>query len=106
MFVAEEQRNIFYKFIYDHLDDNGIVLIISMEDGINTYKSDINKAFNKVVRENINTKKQKIVTNISCNIVDIDTIKEAIKRNIDRFLDNFYFQIIKEEYKNNKEKSN
>lgn len=81
MFVVEEHRNKFYKFIYNHLDDNGIALIISMGDGINTYKSDINKAFNKVVRENINTKKQIIVVNTSCNIVDLETIKKEIKRN-------------------------
>ena len=81
MFLKEEHRNLFYKFIYEHLNDNGIALVISMGDGTSTYKSNIDDAFKKVVRKNINTNKEIMVTNTSCNIVDFATFKEEIIRN-------------------------
>ena len=81
MFLKEEHRNLFYKFIYEHLNDNGIALVISMGDGTSTYKSNIDDAFKKVVRTNINTNKEIIVTNTSCNVVDFTTFKEEIIRN-------------------------
>ena len=81
MFLKEEHRNLFYKFIYEHLNNNGIALVISMGDGTSTYKSNIDDAFKKVVRKNINTNKEIMVTNTSCNIVDFATFKEEIIRN-------------------------
>ncbi len=81
MFLKEEHRNLFYKFIYEHLNDNGIALVISMGDGTSTYKSNIDDAFKKVVRKNINTNKEIMVTSTSCNIVDFATFKEEIIRN-------------------------
>ena len=81
MFLKEEHRNLFYKFIYEHLNDTGIALVISMGDGTSTYKSNIDDAFKKVVRKNINTNKEIMVTSTSCNIVDFDTFKEEIIRN-------------------------
>ena len=48
MFLKEEHRNLFYKFIYEHLNNNGIALVISMGDGTSTYKSNIDDAFKKV----------------------------------------------------------
>ena len=41
----------------------------------------IDDAFKKVVRKNINTNKEIMVTNTSCNIVDFATFKEEIIRN-------------------------
>ena len=81
MFLKEEHRNLFYKFIYEHLNDTGIALVISMGDGTSTYKSNIDDAFKKVVRKNINTNKEIMVTSTSCNIVDFATFKEEIIRN-------------------------
>lgn len=34
MFITKEHRNKFYNFIYNHLNENGIALILSMGDGI------------------------------------------------------------------------
>ena len=65
----------------DKLNNNGIALVISMGDGTSTYKSNIDDAFKKVVRKNINTNKEIMVTNTSCNIVDFATFKEEIIRN-------------------------
>ena len=77
MFLKEEHRNLFYKFIYEHLNDNGIALtyLYKLRDNI------IDDAFKKVVRKNINTNKEIMVTNTSCNIVDFATFKEEIIRN-------------------------
>ena len=58
MFVLDEHRNKFYNFIYDHLKDNGIALIISMGDGILEINSDLEKAFDDTKRVNINTNKE------------------------------------------------
>ena len=58
MFVIESDRKRFYDFIYGHLKDDGIALIIAMGDGICEYQSDINDAFNDVERININTGKK------------------------------------------------
>ena len=72
MFLLSSDRNKFYKFIYDHLEDDAYALIISMGDGIKEYKSDINKAFNISKRLNINNKKEVNVVETSCNIKNKD----------------------------------
>ena len=46
MFLLDSDRNKFYKFIYNHLEDNGYALIISMGDGVKEYKSLSLLAFN------------------------------------------------------------
>ena len=43
--------------------------------------SKFDDAFKKVVRKHINTNKEIMVTNTSCNIVDFATFKEEIIRN-------------------------
>jgi len=57
MFVSDNHRNLFYQFIKEHLNDNGIVLIITMGDGIEEYSSDISTSFHQTIRKNINNKK-------------------------------------------------
>lgn len=81
MFTEKTHRNKFYGFIYNHLEDDGISLIITMGDGINTYKSNTKDAFKKVKRTNINTGKQIEVAMTSCFIMDIDTLTKEIKDN-------------------------
>lgn len=68
MFVIESDRKKFYDFIYGHLKDDGIALIIAMGDGICEYQSDINDAFNDVERININMGKKVMVANTSCKV--------------------------------------
>ena len=51
MLVIDDDRNGFYRFIYEHLNDNGIALICSMGDGIKESASDISKAFDIVERD-------------------------------------------------------
>lgn len=81
MFTKKVHRNKFYSFIYEHLTDNGIALIITMGDGINSYKSNTKDAFKKVNRININTGKQMKVAMTSCFIVDTNTFTKEINDN-------------------------
>ena len=39
MLVLDEDRNNYYKFIYNHLKQNGYALILSMGDGKKEFKS-------------------------------------------------------------------
>ena len=81
MFVLDEHRNKFYNFIYDHLKDNGIALIISMGDGVLEINSDLEKAFDDTKRVNINTSKEIIVASTSCRVKKIDEMKKEIQLN-------------------------
>ena len=81
MFVLDEHRNKFYNFIYDHLKDNGIALIISMGDGVLEINSDLEKAFDVTKRVNINTNKEIMVASTSCRVKKIDEMKKEIHLN-------------------------
>ena len=81
MFVLDEHRNKFYNFIYDHLKDNGIALIISMGDGVLEINSDLEKAFDDTKRVNINTNKEIMVASTSCRVKKIDEMKKEIQLN-------------------------
>lgn len=81
MFVLDEHRNKFYNFIYDHLKDNGIALIISMGDGVLEINSDLEKAFDDTKRVNINTNKEIMVASTSCRVKKIDEMEKEIKLN-------------------------
>lgn len=81
MFVNKEHRNKFYNFIYNHLEDNGSALIMTMGNGIDEYKTDINTSFDDVKRTIINSNKKINVATTSCNIVNWKTFEEEILNN-------------------------
>ena len=81
MFVNKEHRNKFYKFIYNHLNEIGSALIVSMGDGIKEYKSDINKSFDDVERVVINNDKKVNIAATSCNIVNWNTFEKELLSN-------------------------
>lgn len=81
MFVLDEHRNKFYNFIYNHLKDNGIALIISMGDGVLEINSDLEKAFDDTKRVNINTNKEIMVASTSCRVKKMDEMKKEIQLN-------------------------
>ena len=87
MFVEDNHRNSFYKCIYNHLEDDGIALIICMGDGVKEYKSNIEEAFNDVKRINTNNNVLVNVVSTSCCIKNIDNIKEEIENNELKILD-------------------
>lgn len=87
MFVEDNHRNSFYKCIYNHLEEDGIALIISMGDGVKEYKSNIEEAFNDAKRINTNNNVLVNVVSTSCCIKNIDNIKEEIENNELKILD-------------------
>ena len=87
MFVEDNHRNSFYKCIYNHLEEDGIALIICMGDGVKEYKSNVEDAFKDTIRFNINSKKEVKVVNTSCSIKSIDNIKKEIENNELKILD-------------------
>lgn len=83
MFVEEHHRKKFYDFIYEHLSKDGKALIISMGNGEDEYKSDINMAFDEVERTNINSNEKVTVASTSCCIKSIpNMIKEIENSNL------------------------
>lgn len=81
MFIDKKDRNKFYNFIHEHLNKSGYSLIISMGDGITNYKTEKKDSFNKSYKINMNNNKKYLITNTSCNIVDINTLKKEITLN-------------------------
>lgn len=81
MFIDKKDRNKYYNFIYNHLNNNGYSLIISMGDGITNYKTKKKDSFNRDYKININDNKKYLITNTSCNIVDINTLTKELTNN-------------------------
>ena len=54
MLVDNSDRKAFYKFIREHLNDDGLALICSMGDGLTEAESDISEAFDMVERNHEN----------------------------------------------------
>lgn len=48
MFIDENHRRKFYKFIYEHLNKDGKALIIAMGDGVKEYSTHIQDAFKEL----------------------------------------------------------
>ena len=84
MLVLDEDRDKFYQYIYNHLEDKGYSLILSMGNGKDNSKTDIDKAFDNVKRRHQELDEEIDIVATSCRIVDFDTIfKEAKKNNLD-----------------------
>ncbi len=78
MLVLDEDRNNFYKFIYNHLEDSGHALILTMGDGIKESKSNIEKAFDNVKRIHQESNQEIEVATTSCRTVNFDTLLKEI----------------------------
>ena len=79
MLVLDEDRDGFYQFIYNHLNDTGIALVCTMGDGNIEIQSDINKAFELQEREHETGKM--MVAGTSCRMVSFKTFEEELERN-------------------------
>ena len=79
MLVLDQDRDGFYQFIYNHLNDTGIALICTMGDGNIEMQSDINKAFELQEREHETGKM--MVAGTSCRMVSFTTFEEELERN-------------------------
>lgn len=79
MLVPDEDRDRFYRFIREHLRENGIALICTMGDGEIEKQSDISSAF--VPQERFHESGKMTVAGTSCRIVSWDTFEKEIARN-------------------------
>lgn len=76
MLVLDEDRHGFYRFIRNHLKENGIALICTMGDGELETQSDITQAFTPQERNHVSGKM--MVAGTSCRMVSWDTFEKEI----------------------------
>ncbi len=77
--VADEDRDAFYRFVYEHLNDGALALVCSMGDGETERKSDIGEAFE--LREREHETGRMLVPATSCRTVSFETFEKEIGRN-------------------------
>lgn len=78
MFVTEEHRNKYWNFIKENLEEKGIALIVTMGDGEKEFTSNIDNAFEKVIRKHTTTNDKLLVASTSCCIKNISSLKQEI----------------------------
>lgn len=79
--VLDEDRQSFYKFIYNQLSESGIALICSIGDGTEERKTDITQAFALQKRTHEATGKELFIAGTSCRAVSFDTLSKEIAEN-------------------------
>ena len=79
MLVLDEDRDGFYRFIRDHLNEKGLGLILSMGDGTAEMQSDIRTAFQ--LQERNHPAGKIMVAGTSCRMVSFPTFEAEIARN-------------------------
>ena len=81
MLVNDSHRAAFYRFIREHLKENGIGLICTMGDGSTERKSDISTAFELRERNHGETGEKLILAETSCRMVDWETFLSELHGN-------------------------
>lgn len=79
MLVLDEDRDGFYRFIRNHLTENGIALICTMGDGAVEMQSDIANAF--TLQERNHETGKILVAGTSCRMVSFDTFRKELYQN-------------------------
>lgn len=79
MLVLDEDRQGFYRFIRNHLEDNGIGLICTMGNGEFETQTDITQAF--TLQERNHRTGKMMVAGTSCRMVSWDTFEQEIAHN-------------------------
>lgn len=81
MLVLQEDRDAFYAFIYRHLKENGIALILTMGDGEIERSSEPLKAYDDVERIHQVTQSPICVATTSCKMINFEHFEEEIVKN-------------------------
>lgn len=81
MLVTDADRNAFYRFIREHLTDNGIALICTMGDGQTERQTDPRTAFLLQDRIHEQTGKAVQIASTSCRMVTFETLNKELLRN-------------------------
>lgn len=76
MLVENSDRRGFYRFIRDHLKENGVALVCSMGDGVTETRSDASRAFETVERAHPSGPVRVAAT--SCRTVSFDVFRREI----------------------------
>ena len=76
MLVLDEDRQKFYEFICNHLDNDGFALICSIGDGKTEMKTEIDEAFSLKKREHPSGELEVAAT--SCRMVSFETLEKEI----------------------------
>lgn len=76
MLLLDEDRHGFYRFIHDHLAEDGVALICTMGDGTVERQSDIRAAFELQEREHAGGVIRVAAT--SCRMVGFDTFEKEL----------------------------
>ena len=79
MLVLDEDRDGFYRFILNHLAEDGIALICSMGDGEFERQSDPSTAF--TLQERNHESGKMMVAGTSCRMVSFNTFEKELVRN-------------------------
>lgn len=79
MLVLNDDREAFYKFLYEHLTEDGIALICTMGDGEEEMQSDINNAFR--LQERNHESGKMMVAGTSCRKVSFATFEKELHSN-------------------------
>ena len=79
MLVLDKDRDGFYQFIQNHLNENGIALICTMGDGEFEVQSDINKAF--LLQEREHETGKMMVASTTCRMISFNTFEKELDRN-------------------------
>ena len=79
MLVLDEDRRGFYRFIAEHLTEDGMALICTMGDGTTEYQSDPSKAFDLALRDHPSGKMTVAAT--TCRMVSFPTFEAELERN-------------------------
>ena len=79
MLVEDEDRAAFYRFIREHLKENGIALVCTMGDGKMERRSDISTAFDLQERTHGETGEKLLLAGTSCRMVNWDTFLREIR---------------------------
>lgn len=87
MLVDDLHRDRFYRFLWEHLEEDGIALIGTMGDGEMERSSDTATAFDLQDRIHEQTGRKVQIAGTSCRVVNFGTFEEEIRRNGLRILE-------------------
>ena len=79
MLVLDEDRNKYFEFINNHLNDYGYALVLTMGDGKTERSSDITKAWEDVERMHQESGIKMNVATTSCRIVNFETLTKEVE---------------------------
>ena len=79
MLVLDDHRASFYRFLRNHLKEDGIALVCTMGDGTMEVRSDISTAFDLQERTHGQTGEKMLLAGTSCRMVKWETFLDEIR---------------------------